>query len=156
MSALTRCMRIKACRSSVRTFDHPGWTLRPWPHDEPGEGTTLGRLFDIVEEYRARYAPHEPTYSRVAEEIGVARQTLLNWRAPTKLLDKRHLRAIAEVTGVPYARVLDALLEDIGYLRADDGPASLSERRSKVAGDDLAGLPSVAHKPRAKGRNQDD
>lgn len=83
----------------------------------------MGRLFDLIEEYRARYAPHEPTYSKVAQQVGVSRQTLLNWREPTRLIDKAHIVALADVTGAPYSRVLDALLEDIGYLRAsDDGP----------------------------------
>lgn len=79
----------------------------------------MGRLFEIVEEYRSRYSPHEPTYSKVAEQVGVSRQTLLNWREPTKLIDKEHLLALEELTGVPYQRLLDALLEDIGYLRKD-------------------------------------
>lgn len=114
----------------------------------------MGRLFDLVEEYRDRYSPHEPSYSRIAEEVGVSRQTLLNWRTPTRLLDKRHILALAEVTGVPYQRVLDALLEDIGYLHPEDAPA-VSERARRVSGDDLMGLPSVAHKPRGQGRDKD-
>lgn len=111
----------------------------------------MGRLFDLIEEYRHRYAPHEPSYSRVAEQVGVSRQTLFNWREPTKLIDKEHLLAIADTTGVAYSRVLDALLEDIGYLRPAD-PIPLSERRRRVVGDDLADLPSVAKK-RTKPRN---
>lgn len=114
----------------------------------------MGRLFELVEEYRSRYSPHEPSYSRIAEEVGVSRQTLLNWKTPTKLLDKRHIVALSEVTGVPYQRVLDALLDDIGYLRPGD-VAAMSDRRRKVSGDDLEGLPSVAHKPQKRGRRQD-
>lgn len=82
----------------------------------------MGELFELIEEYRARYAPHEPTYSKVAQQVGVSRQTLLNWKEPTRLIAKGHLLALAEVTGAPYARVLDALLDDIGYLRAGDNP----------------------------------
>ena len=89
----------------------------------------MGRLFDLIEEYRSRYAPHEPTYSKVAEQVGVSRQTLLNWREPTKLIDKEHLVAVAELTRVPYQRILDALLEDIGYLRMDQD-VPLAARRS--------------------------
>ena len=91
----------------------------------------MGRLFDIVEAYRDRFAPHEPSYSRVAEQVGVSRQTLLNWRAPTVLLDKQHLTALSELTGVPYQRVLDALLEDIGYLRADQIPVAARRSRKR-------------------------
>lgn len=83
----------------------------------------MGKLFDIVEAYRQRYAPHQPTYSRVAEQVGVSRQTLLNWRNPTKLIDKDHLLALADLSGVPYHRVLDALLEDIGYLNPTNPPS---------------------------------
>lgn len=82
----------------------------------------MGRLFEIVEEYRARYAPHEPKYSRVAEQVGVSRQTLLNWRKPVGLIDKGHLVALSALTGVPYHRVLDALLADINYLNPDPPP----------------------------------
>lgn len=89
----------------------------------------MGALFDLVEEYRARYAPHEPSYSRIAEQVGVSRQTLLNWKAPTKLIDKEHLIALAELTGYPYQRVLDALLDDIGYLRAEQ-PVRIAARRN--------------------------
>lgn len=84
----------------------------------------MGRLFDLVEAYRSRYAPHEPSYSRIAEQVGVSRQTLLNWRTPKELLDKQYLVSLADVTGVPYQRVLDALLEDIGYLRPDQEPTT--------------------------------
>lgn len=77
-----------------------------------------GRLFALLEEHRARQQ-YPPSLARLAAELGVARQTVLNWRAPTALIDKAHLQAIARVTGVPYARVLDALLDDIGYLHPD-------------------------------------
>lgn len=91
----------------------------------------MGQLFDLVEAYRDRYAPHEPTYSKVAEQLGVSRQTLLNWQTPTKLLNKDHLVALADLTGVPYQRVLDALLEDIGYLRSDQQVAVAARRSTK-------------------------
>ena len=114
----------------------------------------MGRLFELVEEYRRRFEPHPPSYSRIAEQVGVSRQTLLNWQTPTKLLDKKHLVALAEVTSVPYQRVLDALLEDIGYLRAEDQPP-VSARRSSLTGTDLTGLPNVAHKkPQTRRREE--
>lgn len=79
----------------------------------------MGRLFDAIEQYRQRFAPHPPAYARIAEQVGVSRQTLLNWETPTKLIDKEHLVALSEITGYPYERLLDALLEDIGYLRRE-------------------------------------
>lgn len=86
----------------------------------------MGRLFDLIDEHRDRQV-YTPSYSRIAEQLGVSRQTLLNWREPSRLIAKDHLVAIASVTGVPYARVLDALLADIGYLHASppaEPPAS--------------------------------
>lgn len=77
----------------------------------------MGRLFQLVEAHRKAQAPYPPSYARIAEQVGVSRQTLLNWRHPTKLIDLDHLVKLAEVTRVPYQRALDALLEDIGYLR---------------------------------------
>lgn len=90
----------------------------------------MGELFELVEDYRRRFEPHPPSYSRIAEQVGVSRQTLLNWQAPTKLVDKKHLIAIADVTGVPYQRVLDALLADIGYLREGDVPVARAARNT--------------------------
>lgn len=88
----------------------------------------MGKLFDLIDAYRDRYAPHQPSYSKIAEQVGVSRQTLLNWRTPKELLDKEYLIALADVTGVPYQRVLDALLDDIGYLHQEQ--QVVSARRS--------------------------
>ena len=86
----------------------------------------MGRLFELIEEHRAKHQPYPPSYRKIAEQVGVSPTTLLNWRTPVKLLDKQHLIAIARVTGVPYQRVLDALLEDIGYLH-EAGDAAAEE-----------------------------
>lgn len=92
----------------------------------------MGRLFEIVESYRKRFDPHPPSYSKVADEVGVTRQTLLNWRAPKELLDKEFLIALARTTHVPYSRVLDALLEDIGYLHEEQEVVS-NKRRGRAS-----------------------
>lgn len=112
----------------------------------------MGRLFELVEEYRQRFEPHPPSYSRIAEQVGVSRQTLLNWQTPTKLIDKQHLVALADVTRLPYETVLAALIADIGYDKRE-GPSALSDRRAKITSTDLTGLPSVAHKPQKKRRD---
>jgi transposase-like protein len=91
----------------------------------------MGRLFDIVDAYRDSFAPHQPSYSKVAEEVGVSKQTLMNWRRPKELLDKDYLLGLVRVTRVPYESVLNALLEDIGYLRADQ--EVVTKRRRKAA-----------------------
>lgn len=82
----------------------------------------MGRFYDIIQKHIDEQAPYAPTPAQVARRLGVTRTTLTNWQHPRTLVSKEHLRAVAALTGVPYVRVLDALLEDIGYLRADDGP----------------------------------
>lgn len=82
----------------------------------------MGRLYDLLQDHMDAQ-PYEVTPADIARRIGVSRQTVLNWRTPSKLVRKDHLLAIAQVTGVPYQRVLDALLEDIGYLHATEPPA---------------------------------
>ena len=75
----------------------------------------MGKLYDLIQEHidSQRYPPSE---RQVAKELGVTQTTLSNWREPKKLIDKEHLVAISRVTRNPYHRVLDALLDDIGYL----------------------------------------
>ena len=79
----------------------------------------MGQLYDIIQRHidDQRY----PTSLRkVAKAIGVSPSTLTNWREPKELIEKKHLLAISRVTGVPYERVRDALLDDIGYLRPNE------------------------------------
>jgi transcriptional regulator with XRE-family HTH domain len=109
----------------------------------------MGRLFDLIQAH-VDSQPYEVTFSQVAKKIGVSRQTVLNWKTPTKLIEKRHLEAISQVTGVPYLRVLDALLDDIGYLRPDPADSTvtpLSEAPSSVADEQLQ---RVAKRPRKR------
>ena len=90
----------------------------------------MGKLYGLIQEHidAQQYPPSE---RQVAKELGVTQTTLSNWRQPKKLIDKAHLLAIARVTRNPYAVVLDALLEDIGYkdasqgVRGDEGPAAM-------------------------------
>lgn len=81
----------------------------------------MGQLWDIVQAHIDRQ-PYGVSERRIAQELGVSQTTLKNWREPKKLIDKEHLEAIARLTGVPYLRVLDALLHDIGYLRGQGSP----------------------------------
>ena len=78
----------------------------------------MGQLFDLIQGH-IDAQPYEVTLAQVARKVGVSRQTISNWRNPTKLIDKKHLLAISQVTGVPYLRVLDALLHDIGYMTTE-------------------------------------
>lgn len=85
----------------------------------------MGRLYDLIQAHMDAQ-PYEVRPADVARALGVSRQTVRNWREPSKLIDKEHLQAIAELVGVPYIRVLDALLEDIGYIPKTD-PAEPDE-----------------------------
>lgn len=89
----------------------------------------MGQLYDIIQAH-IDAQPYEVSERKVAQNIGVTQTTLSNWRNPKVLVDKDHLRAISRVTGVPYQRVLDALLDDIGYLR-EDQPAVATRRSRK-------------------------
>lgn len=81
----------------------------------------MGKLFELIQAHidSQEYPPSERD---VARKLGVSPTTLANWRNPKKLIDKEHLVAIANVTGNSYMRVLDALLEDIGYATPRDNP----------------------------------
>lgn len=86
----------------------------------------MGRLYDLIQAH-IDSQPYEVSERQVARAIGVTQTTLSNWRTPKRLIAKEHLQAISRVTGVPYIRVLDALLEDIGYL-SDRGPSAPEPR----------------------------
>lgn len=122
----------------------------------------MGKLYDLIQAHMDAQ-PYGVSERQVAHKIGVTQTTLSNWREPRKLIAKEHLQSIARVTGVPYLRVLDALLDDIGYLREEsDGNAQrsspmneVSDDRRMVTGTDLSELPSVAHKkPQRKRRDE--
>lgn len=77
----------------------------------------MGRFYDLIQAHMDAQ-PYGVSQRQVAGKLNVSPTTLTNWREPKKLLAKEHLEAVARLTGVPYQRVLDALLEDIGYLHA--------------------------------------
>lgn len=81
----------------------------------------MGRMFELIQAH-VDAQPYGVSERKLAADLGVSPTTVRNWREPIKLIEKEHLVAISRVTGVPYQRVLDALLEDIGYLRADPDP----------------------------------
>lgn len=94
----------------------------------------MGKLYDLIQEH-IDAQPYAVSERQVARAIGVTPTTLANWREPKRLIEKKHLLSIARVTRNPYGRVLEALLEDIGYRDAnspsqtDDPPAGNREVR---------------------------
>lgn len=117
----------------------------------------MGKLYDLIQAH-IDSQPYEVPERQVARKLGVTQTTLSNWRTPKRLIAKEHLIAIARLTGVPYLRVLDALLDDIGYLteKSDDDEAAeptsnvtdLSEALGSVADEPLQ---RVAKRPKKKG-----
>lgn len=75
----------------------------------------MGKFYALIQQH-IDSQPYPVTERQVARRLGVSQTTLSNWRSPKKLIDKDHLIAVSELTGVRYGRVLDALLDDIGYL----------------------------------------
>lgn len=75
----------------------------------------MGKFYELIQQH-IDAQPYPVTERQVARRLGVSQTTLHNWRTPKKLIEKDHLIAVSELTGVRYGRVLDALLEDIDYL----------------------------------------
>lgn len=93
---------------------------------------SVGQLYDIIQSH-IDSQPYHVTDRQVAKRLGVSQTTLSNWRTPKRLIDKEHLQAIARLTNVPYLRVLDALLADIGYI-SEDPPAEPPEPDARRKG----------------------
>lgn len=125
----------------------------------------MSHLLAIIDEYKDAHGG--PSDSSIARAIGAAPQTISSWRhrGIRQLPDRELLMALARVTRRDYrTEIIPAVMRDIGYLPEEsdgDGEAapmnvrSLSDPGRKVSGDDLEGLPSVAHKPRKRGRQED-
>jgi transcriptional regulator with XRE-family HTH domain len=75
----------------------------------------VGKLWDVVQEH-IDGEPYRVSIRQVAAKLDMSPTALSNWRQPRSLPEAAHLRALANLTGTPYLRVLDAALEDAGYL----------------------------------------
>lgn len=90
----------------------------------------MGRLYDLLQEHMDSQH-YRVSKRQLAQRLEVSPSTIDNWRNPEKLIAKKHLMKIAAVTGNPYSRVLDALLDDIGYLNPDARPTRSPEEVAK-------------------------
>lgn len=88
----------------------------------------VGEFYDIIQRH-IDAQPYGVSDRKIAKELGVTQTTLSNWRTPKKLIDKRHVIAVSKLTGVPYERVRDALLYDIGWMREGDPTPPVEPRR---------------------------
>lgn len=75
----------------------------------------MGKLWEIVQQH-IDAQPYGASQRSVAAKLGVSPTALGNWRDPKALPAPANLHALANLTGTPYLRVLDAALEDAGYI----------------------------------------
>ncbi len=103
--------------------------------NSPSGGTVTGmtRLMRLIRAHLDRYGV---TQAEFARRVGTSPQTVQNWRDEIRALpDAKHLHGVAEVIGVPYVLVLEAVLTDAGYLDSDiEDAASLEARMRRAVG----------------------
>lgn len=81
-----------------------------------------GHLWALVQEWLDSM-PYPPSQRKLASRIGISPSALSNWKYGEGFPDPEHLRALAAEIGVPYERVLDAVLRDRGYRSDPPNPA---------------------------------
>lgn len=73
----------------------------------------MSEFVGLIQQYLDR---HGSRWAAFARNVGVASQTVSKWKTnPGMFPEPDHLKCVAEVTGVPYLIVLDAVLKDAGY-----------------------------------------
>lgn len=95
----------------------------------------MGMLWDLIDGYRDRQE-WPPSYRQIAGKIGVSPTALMNWRTISRLPESEHLRALSDLIGVPYSRVLDAALGDAGYYEQTGGEGRGQRSPSMNTGQD--------------------
>jgi transcriptional regulator with XRE-family HTH domain len=112
----------------------------------------MGKLWDVVQAHMDG-EPYRVSQRQVALKLGISPTALGNWRQLRSLPEADHLRALANLTGTPYLRVLDAALEDAGYLpkAGGDHDEPRDTAPSTQAGGSPAGERFVTRRPRRPG-----
>jgi len=75
----------------------------------------MGKLWEIVQRH-IDAQPYGVSQRQLASKLGMSPTALGNWRELKALPAPTNLHALANLTGTPYLRVLDAALEDAGYI----------------------------------------
>ncbi|GAA1992547.1 hypothetical protein GCM10009718_32810 [Isoptericola halotolerans] len=76
---------------------------------------TTSKLWALIEEWRdAQLFP--VSQAALASKIGVSRSAMSQWKAGQAKPSPEKLRQIASVTRIPYERLLEAVVHDMGYL----------------------------------------
>lgn len=117
----------------------------------------VSNIGELIEAYQDK---HGASDRALALRVNVTPTLIGRWKRGdfVQLPEKARIEALARQIDKDYGLVLEAFLRDVGYLHEEsDGddrnaaptnaPKKLSDRRPRITGTDLTGLPSVAHKP---------
>lgn len=91
-----------------------------------GERKQPGYLWALIQEWMDSI-PYPPSQRKLAKRLEVSPSAVSDWKYGEGFPDPASLRRLAAELGVPYERVLDAVLRDRGY--RDELP---SERRGSA------------------------
>lgn len=75
----------------------------------------MTHLWRLVENWRESQR-FDVTQAALARDIGVARSAVSQWKLGKSTPTPENMRAIQSATGIRYRDLLDALLQDMGYL----------------------------------------
>lgn len=78
------------------------------------EAEVPGALWDLIQEWMDSIA-YPPSQRRLAGRLGVSATTVTDWKYGRGWPAPDLLKKLAAEIGVPYERVLDAVLRDRGY-----------------------------------------
>lgn len=78
------------------------------------DGRPTGHLWALIQEWMDGML-YPPSQRKLAKRLGVAPNTVTEWKYGDSFPSPEHLKALAAHIGVPYARALDAALADRGY-----------------------------------------
>lgn len=93
----------------------------------------VSHLWRLVEDWR-KSQRFDVTQAALARDIGVARSAVSQWKSGAATPTPENMRAIQSATGIRYRDLLDALLQDLGYLpptkkEGDDGGDTAPTRK---------------------------
>lgn len=94
-----------------------------------GEPARPGHLWAIVQEWMDSM-PYPPSQRRLAYRLDVSPTTVTGWKYGESFPSVANLKALAAEIGVPYERLLDAVLIDQGYRAPHSEPAARQDRRT--------------------------
>lgn len=103
------------------------------------------QLWRLVESWR-RHQRFNVTQSALAKDIGVARGAISQWKYGETRPTPDHMRRLQSATGLRYRDLLDAMLQDMGYLPKEDA----SDGAPIV--EETAGTPTKPRTSRSAGR----